>query len=299
MSRSVTPAAHQPSPSVVSGGLPLLAVGLLAMGLASPSHAASSTVTAEATGAAPVASASACGTLAGKRFVFEVQGMYDTGYNALPFVEAGQLVFDVTGATGSTSGYNNGPGPISAHPSTTFSCTNLTLPRGFAQLAFADGRTYQLVANNAVNLLKMIRVDAKYFAGGEAKLSTDWSTLPSQACSLLSGKTYLSALFGSVLVYTPASGAYSAFADIWNFTTLPGKLSGVWEFGANSPNYHAESGTQADCSPYDDGSAIVTWTNAAGYFENGYVIFPNADGSAAAVISTLPGQGAGGWLVKR
>ncbi|HSI51932.1 MAG TPA: hypothetical protein VLA61_27015 [Ideonella sp.] len=264
-----------------------VAASLLAMGLSTASHAATS--------AAP----STCGGLAGTRFVFEVQGKYDTGYNALPFAEVGRLVFDATGATGTTSSYTNGPGDVATHPSTSFSCADLSLPKGFAKLTFADGRAYNVVANNHFNLLKMIRVDAHTYAGGEARLSTDWSTLPAQACSLLGGKAYISSMVGSILVDTPTTGAYSAFADVWSFTNAPGKLSGVWEFGANTPAYHAESGTRLDCAPYDDGSAIVTWTDPAGFYENSFVIYPNADGSSAAALSTLPGQGAAGWLVKR
>jgi hypothetical protein len=283
-------------------GLPapaMLAVALLALGAAGASHAAPGEAAADVAATAGATRAGTCATLAGKRFVYMVQGMYGTIYNTLPFAEVGQLAFGPTGATGTTTGVANGPGPVAPHPITTFTCTDLTLPKGFAQITVPDGRTYQVVANNAVNLLKMIRVDANAYAGGEAKLSTDWSTLPAQACTLLSGKTYISTMLGSIVVYTPTSGAYSAFADIWSFATQPGKLSGVWEFGANSPSYHAETGTNMNCVPFDDGAAIVDWVNTGGYYENGYVIYPNADGSAAAVLSTIVGQGAAGWLVKR
>jgi len=283
-SNSLALAPSSSQPAVPVRRLASFAAGLLLLGLATSSHAAAANV---------------CSSLAGKRFVFMVQGKFDTGYNALPFAEAGQLAFATTGADGTSSGFNNGPGEQAPQPNTTFSCTDLTLPKGFAQLTFADGRVYQFVANTALNLLKMMRVDAHFYAGGEARLSTDWSALPAQACSLLSGKNYISTLLGSVVVDTPTSGAYSAFVDLWSFTTTPGKLSGVWEFGANTPSYHAEQGTRLDCSPYNHGEAIVGWTNTGGFYENGYAIYPNSDGSSAAVISTIPGQGAAGWLTKR
>ena len=235
----------------------------------------------------------ACDSLAGKRFVYEVQGVANTGsMSDMPFAAVGRWAFDATGAGGTDTQFGNGSDGNTPWNATAFTCANLRTPKGFGRLALADGRVFDFVPNAAANVLELMRADAHVAAAGEGRLADDWSTLPQQGCSVVAGKTYLSHKFGAF------DGVYDAGIAQWTMSEGTGSANGVGELSDETAA--GESGTRVGCwiSPLD-GAPVLSLADAGGNDLGNTPAYPSANGAYVAFISNLRGRPVAGWMVRR